>query len=1088
MLKLIGKHDNFKRFKETHTPSRTIFVGNLQEASNIDINDSKSGVSNSLSVRFLLEDLNDKIDVDFTASVFYRVYPTFEEQKNYIKNNYDESDENKKFAMANIWQRKDISFDTITFNKDELIKVNFKNKISDILGYDELYLGSKNIPADSLENEEKYNSFIENIPPKKKDFLNWEVEISLTTQDFIQKGKKLKLCTISLVNNSRSPEENPKLYEGDIFAPSLDINLNNNISVAFNYNYEHDGHKRIYEEYLRCVNCQGLLKDNHIVTSSYSSFPQPKVVPKSQIEGADISFQTLSKENGLDELDKILFLMNEHLTSCESYYEAEKSNIKYVSEYKEGISNFSNMIDNFSRGIDLLKDDEDILKAFLLMNKAFELNSKEKSYHSWRLFQIVFIVSELIDVVDKDSSKENCSLLHVMTGGGKSEAYFGLVIFSAFYDRLSGKTFGVTAFTKFPLRMLSIQQLQRIANIFIWAEEIRKDENLGGEPFSIAYYVGSTDDEFPDYNYKVINIMERNRMNEKPTPGKIISECPICENHPPVYLDIDLDNNTVVHKCSECGREYRLYFSDDEIYRMIPTFIVSTVDKLAAVSSNRRFKNLFGGKLDECPEGHGFNSRNDVCFYKDINGNQCKMAGEAVNVNFNTGPSLMIQDEMHLIREGFGTIDSHFESMFENLEQEMTGSTFKRIAMTATVAGAEHQIKELYDKETVVFPPKLMNSHGKDFFFDYEKDSNGNSKIQRQIIGIKPNHSVVSPLTAILRYSAQFFKYLEENLEDFAERNDFDVDILEEVKEYYKQILTYHKKKDATQVVKYFAKSFINGREDSYDIEARTLTGENDLDYIKETIDLVDGFYDNPNNKDKLLAVNATSIVSHGVDIDKWNFMIFDGMPNNTSEYIQALSRAGRQKFGIIFLTFVPHRTRDLSFYHHFNEYHKILDDKVENVALSRWTKLGFDQTFTSVFLGAIMNYLSNYYEEPLYLVKHVKKLFIENHMHLNSVTKEDIKDEPLEILVDFLHKSYLTHYNVIGSKYFRESIKKETIDRILALANYGVSKNNSEFIVRALKHNQNKNYNTQMGMRGIQDTIILSPEDSESTFRENWG
>ena len=78
-----------------------------------------------------------------------------------------------------------------------------------------------------------------------------------------------------------------------------------------------------------------------------------------------------------------------------------------------------------------------------------------------------------------------------MTGGGKSEAYFGIVVFSAFFDRLSGKEFGVTALTKFPLRMLSVQQLQRIANLFIWAEEIRLEEDLGGEPFSIAYFVGA---------------------------------------------------------------------------------------------------------------------------------------------------------------------------------------------------------------------------------------------------------------------------------------------------------------------------------------------------------------------------------------------------------------------------------------------------------------------------------------------------------------------------------------------------------------------------------------------------------------------
>ena len=63
----------------------------------------------------------------------------------------------------------------------------------------------------------------------------------------------------------------------------------------------------------------------------------------------------------------------------------------------------------------------------------------------------------LPDIVDKSEDKENiCEVLHVMTGGGKSESYFGLVIFSAFWDRLSGKKFGTTAITKFPLRMLSI--------------------------------------------------------------------------------------------------------------------------------------------------------------------------------------------------------------------------------------------------------------------------------------------------------------------------------------------------------------------------------------------------------------------------------------------------------------------------------------------------------------------------------------------------------------------------------------------------------------------------------------------------------
>jgi ATP-dependent helicase YprA (DUF1998 family) len=48
------------------------------------------------------------------------------------------------------------------------------------------------------------------------------------------------------------------------------------------------------------------------------------------------------------------------------------------------------------------------------------------------------------------------------TGGGKTEAYLGLILIALFYDRLRGKERGVTALLRFPLRMLSVQQLQRI--------------------------------------------------------------------------------------------------------------------------------------------------------------------------------------------------------------------------------------------------------------------------------------------------------------------------------------------------------------------------------------------------------------------------------------------------------------------------------------------------------------------------------------------------------------------------------------------------------------------------------------------------
>ena len=124
-------------------------------------------------------------------------------------------------------------------------------------------------------------------------------------------------------------------------------------------------------------------------------------------------------------------------------------------------------------------------------------------------------------------SGEYSSWFHVHTGGGKTEAYLGCVIFSAFYDRLSGKPFGTTAIAKFPLRMLSIQQLQRIASLFILAEEVRKDNKIEGEPFSVAYFVGSTE-EFPRYTKPIIDKLKKAEREKEEIRGKIVDVCPLC--------------------------------------------------------------------------------------------------------------------------------------------------------------------------------------------------------------------------------------------------------------------------------------------------------------------------------------------------------------------------------------------------------------------------------------------------------------------------------------------------------------------------------------------------------------------------------
>lgn len=1054
--KLVGGDVSFERFETNSYPSQEIVIGSLnglddEDEEDLDSYSNKGLSTNSMSVKFLVKNLDDLISIVPSCSVFYKVYPNFKEETDYIDLTNQIGED--KYKLSRIWKREDIVFskcDISLLNDEDRFDLDFTKVLNKIVDDDEFFTGHTRIDKNVMDSEESYLNKINSVRHNVKFDFKWNCEISVKSKDFIQDGEKYQLVEIFLINNSSNKND----YESTLFNAVLNISFNNNTIVPFKYSYSKDDNLKYQESYFRFINCNGDYdkKDNFLVTKGYAEFNQSEISPVNFIEGIDLSFKTLSSKEGLVELNKIYEKMEEHYNIC-------KTNSTGDNEFEKSLVDFEYMKDRFKTNLDLLGSNEILQEAFFLMNETFELNSKNKEYNTWRLFQIVFIVSLINDIFDKSVNREQCELLHVMTGGGKSEAYFGIVIFTIFYDRLIGKCFGVSAITKFPLRMLSVQQLQRIANLFIFAEEIRLKENIKGEPFSIAYFVGSQEEEFPSYNFNIIKKIKKVQSKDSNIKGKIIDTCPICGGE--VVLDVDEPKQLVIHKCVSCGKIFRLYFSDDEIYRMLPTFIVATVDKFAGIAKNRRFKNLFGGKLSECEE-HGFIPRNDKCMFKTAPRKSCNNLGDPLECDFNTGPSLIIQDEMHLIKEGFGTIDSHFESLCEVLEEEFTGERVKHIVMTATVSGAKNQIEQLYNKNVRIFPPTLKDSDGNDFFF-----KENSSKMQRKIIGLKPSIPKSKILYYILRYISEFIKFVEEDITNFSSEHDFEVNELENILGFYKKFLTYHNKKNDAQNTNYYIEDFVNSK-DCYRFDSRPLTGENSLDDIKEVISTVKNFYDDENKKKELCLINATSIVSHGVDIDDWNIMIFDGMPRSTSEYIQALSRVGRKKIGLLFLTFFNNRTRDLSFYQHFNEYHKILQDKVENVPLSRWAKLGFKQTFTSVFNASILNYLSNVLEKPIYNKEDFIKAFQDS--------------DNINIIIDFINKAYMTDSGMLGSDYFKENIRFEVEKRIDYINNYSGSQIN--FFPNALEDSSLKYYKTQFGMRGIQDEIVLMPYKSDFNFR----
>ena len=63
----------------------------------------------------------------------------------------------------------------------------------------------------------------------------------------------------------------------------------------------------------------------------------------------------------------------------------------------------------------------------------------------------------------------------------------------------------------------------------------------------------------------------------------------------------------------------------------------------------------------------------------------------------------------------------------------------------------------------------------------------------------------------------------------------------------------------------------------------------------------------------RLNTITATNMIAHRDDVDRFNMMTFFGMPRGTAEYIQASSRAGRSRPGLVFNVAHPIREHDLS-------------------------------------------------------------------------------------------------------------------------------------------------------------------------------
>ena len=356
-------------------------------------------------------------------------------------------------------------------------------------------------------------------------------------------------------------------------------------------------------------------------------------------------------------------------------------------------------------GARLLADNQRLRHAFELMNRAIEHSARGRGYDRWRGFQFGFMLANLSAIVEPERDSEIVDIVWFATGGGKTETYLGLLITAALHDRLRGKITGVSAWSRFPLRMLSLQQMQRFADAIAAAELVRRQAGIEGDPFSLGFLVG----QGATPNSIKADAKQDDPWNpddeHMPARLKVLQRCPFCSENSIVTqfnrFEWKLEHCCTNDRCGWPEEALPFYVVDDELYRFLPTVVVGTLDKAASIARQQAMRGLVGAPWGLCDQpGHGFvyaprSTRPHGCLVPGCRGNKVALPMDERLF----GPSFRLQDELHLLRDSLGAVDSHYEALYDGLQQELCGARPKILASSATLTGYEKQCDVLYRRE-----------------------------------------------------------------------------------------------------------------------------------------------------------------------------------------------------------------------------------------------------------------------------------------------------------------------------------------------------------------------------------------------------
>jgi hypothetical protein len=581
------------------------------------------------------------------------------------------------------------------------------------------------------------------------------------------------------------------------------------------------------------------------------------------------------------------------------------------------LTRMQNATARMRKGLALLDQSERVRLAFSLANSAMLdqmrrydlLRNKPSvdSHYRWRPFQLAFLLTVLDSATNQDSEfRDTVDLIWFPTGGGKTEAYLGLVAFQIALRRLQHPDTGggTTVLMRYTLRLLTRDQFIRATRLILALELIRRQrKDLGVEPISIGLWVG--DATSPNTFKKAAELL-RDARAKRVRPALVLDHCPWC------MQAFDLDHGfrgtatafQFICTNSGCGfgqaanNVLPCNVVDEALYASPPTMLVATVDKFARLTWEERATAFFGGDRYLPPE-------------------------------------LIIQDELHLIASALGSVAGLYEAALDTVIQSR-GIMPKYIASTATIRMADQQVRRLYGRECAVFPPPGIDCDDAYFASTVPLEQGAGRIYVGYLAPMLNRQHCMAPLAAALLLAPQTLFANDQDAQDLLDA-------------WWTQVVYHGSLQGVGNSHTAFASEVRNfmqllkgtngpaaGAQDRATARIDQLTSLHTAD---ENAKIFARLTKKRGEDGCLDAVLATNMVSVGLDVGRLALMIVNGQPLTTAEYIQASSRVGRSNVpGVVFMNYYRDQARSLSHYESFRSYHEAFYRFVEPTSVTPYT------------------------------------------------------------------------------------------------------------------------------------------------------